>query len=359
VSHIDDVRGRAMMCERALSKLAEPGEQQRDEARSRDVLDMIFLLAHTYVQAGRPDSALARLHLLLFQTADPHVASDGQTTEIYLPTSADNPAVDTTAVTTVLTVEHRCILALAYVYLLAYRRLPFMPDRTMRFPHHVFLLDWRPLARDVLAHPASSSSATPQSASLLERIGDALRRVVDLFHGASTITTTSTATTTVQQHTAKARMVAQLNLLLMKLHLGEVDSCRLTCQQYLRSAPTMPELWIVYAWIEEVAGNQGDAELILDKFVHRYPDQFAGWHAYTLFALAHNGPAAALDLLAQSVSQFLVPAAGLGPGSRTATPSRASARSVFHSLLHLPAPDGGGPLRLVGTTGTALYTCRS
>lgn len=351
VAHIDDVRGRALMCERALGRLAEldltsgnAEQQQQYESQSRDVLDMILLLAHTYTQAGRPAAALARLHHLLFQTADPHAASEGPDAEVYQPPAS--PAANAGAVMAALTVEHRCAIALAYVYLLAHRRLPSAPDRAMRFPHQVFLIDWRPLARDVLAHPAAASSSGPAPSSpapsRLERLADALRRVVDLFPAVA-----ATSATPGGALAAKARMVAQLNFLLLKLNTGEVDACRLMCQQYLRSTPTMAELWIVYAWIEEVAGNHSDAELILNKFVLRYSDQFAGWHAYALFALVRKSPAAALDVLARSVGQFLTP----GPeGAKELALPLATVRSVFHALLHLPAPEGQAPLRLAATS---------
>jgi hypothetical protein len=168
--------------------------------------------------------------------------------------------------------------------------------------------------------------------------------VVDLFPAVA-----ATSATPGGALAAKARMVAQLNFLLLKLNTGEVDACRLMCQQYLRSTPTMAELWIVYAWIEEVAGNHSDAELILNKFVLRYSDQFAGWHAYALFALVRKSPAAALDVLARSVGQFLTP----GPeGAKELALPLATVRSVFHALLHLPAPEGQAPLRLAATSGT-------
>jgi hypothetical protein len=210
-------------------------------------------------------------------------------------------------------------------------------------------MEWRPPARDVLAHPAAASSSGPAPSpapSRLERLADALRRVVDLFPAAAVTPATSGGALA-----AKARMVAQLNFLLLKLNTGEVDACRLMCQQYLRSTPTMAELWIVYAWIEEVAGNQSDAELILNKFVLRYSDQFAGWHAYALFALVRKSPATALDVLARSVGQFLTP----GPeGAKELTLPLAIVRSVFHALLHLPAPEGQAPLRLAATSGTTV-----
>jgi len=85
---------------------------------------------------------------------------------------------------------------------------------------------------------------------------------------------------------SKTRLLLQINFLLMELNLGQTDTCRLICQRYLRLTPRSPELWIMYAWIEEVAGNNSDAELIFSKFIYRYPGQYACWHAYALSALA-------------------------------------------------------------------------
>lgn len=149
---------------------------------------------------------------------------------------------------------------------------------------------------------------------------------------------------------AKVRLVVQLNLLLMELHLGEVDKCKLHCQQYLRSASAMVELWVMYAWIEQAAHNYDDTERIFVTLVQRYPEQFSGWHAYALFTLMHKarrhtlfnlllhsyvsasqGVAPALSVLAHSVAQFLPSK----PALNQKIPLDL-ARCVFRSLLQLP-----------------------
>jgi len=90
----------------------------------------------------------------------------------------------------------------------------------------------------------------------------------------------------------------------------------------------------MYAWIEEVAGNNSDAELIFSKFIYRYPGQYACWHAYALSALAFKGPTMAINVLLQSAAQFLLTTPE--PGEVI---SAKTARSIFRTLLRLPTSE--------------------
>lgn len=142
---MEELSERTRICERALRELVKLPEtsslEEASTARSTDLLDIVLLLVQNYVQAGFLKQACARMHLLLFHTPPPsRLDFDGHFEE--------RSAKEDTTILSALSTEHRCVLALAYAYLLAYHRLPFVPDRAMRFPHHLFLIDWRSLAAE-------------------------------------------------------------------------------------------------------------------------------------------------------------------------------------------------------------------
>lgn len=134
----------------------------------------------------------------------------------------------------------------------------------------------------------------------------------------------------------------------MELRLGEVDRCKLTCQQYLRSSPSMIELWVLYSWIEQVANNYEDCDKVFFTLIQRFPEQYTSWHAYALFLLTYKvsgihhlfklylpphaqGVPAALEVISHSIARFLPSKPQLGQ-----TIALDTARTAFRTLLQLP-----------------------
>lgn len=145
ISNTEELSERVNLCERALKELSSSilDDKERDSL-SADILDMTLLLVYILIQAGKLESARGRLYNLLFKATAP---SSWDSSEIN--SSTDSSTKNSVQIMKTLTAEHRCILALSYIYLLAYNRLPFIPNSALRFPQEVFLIDWRQLAANV------------------------------------------------------------------------------------------------------------------------------------------------------------------------------------------------------------------
>ncbi len=128
---------------------------------------------------------------------------------------------------TLLTAEDLCTACLCVAHLYVHKCMPLKTDYSLRFSRSLFLVDWTPF-RSQDAHVMSA----------VESLRPCFETGIALFRG--------------EGDDRANKLTLIINFVLMELELGDLERARMLCQHFLRSSPSLPELWSLYAHIEQM-----------------------------------------------------------------------------------------------------------